>query len=98
MKALAKYSLGNRAEAVKEAEKLAQTQQENATVQLLVGTVLQAEGRTEEALELLSKHQGSLEAYVVLLHHPHASEVLDADRPNRPQHSINNANSSPTEP
>ena len=33
-------------------------------MQLLGGTVLQAAGKTEEALELLSKHQGSLEAYV----------------------------------
>lgn len=34
-------------------------------MQLLGGTVLQAAGKTEEALLLLSRHQGSLEAYEV---------------------------------
>ena len=36
-------------------------------MQLLGGTVLQAAGKTEEALSLLSKHQGSLEAYEIHL-------------------------------
>jgi coatomer protein complex subunit epsilon len=57
--AFAEYAAGNTAAAVRTAEKLAQTEGENATVQVLCGTVLQAAGMTEEALALLSKHQGN---------------------------------------
>jgi len=39
--------------------------QENLSVQLLVGIVLEKAGETEDALALLSKHQGSLDAYVI---------------------------------
>jgi coatomer subunit epsilon len=42
--------------------RLAESSPENATVQVLGGTVLQAAGRSEEALALLTKHSGSLEA------------------------------------
>ena len=38
--------------------------QSNLTVQLVGGTVLEREGLTEEALAVLSKHEGSLDAYV----------------------------------
>jgi coatomer protein complex subunit epsilon len=38
--------------------------QENLNVQLLVGMVLEKAGETEDALALLSKHQGSLDVYV----------------------------------
>ena len=62
VKALAQYSAGNTSSAVAEIEKLVEGQSENATVQLLGGTILQGVGKTEEALSLLSKHQGSLEA------------------------------------
>ncbi len=62
VKALAQHATGNTSEAIAQAESLAETESENATVQLLGGTVLQAAGKTEEALSLLSKHQGSLEA------------------------------------
>lgn len=41
--------------------------QENLTVQLCAGIVLEKAGETEEALAVLSKHQGSLDAYVVAL-------------------------------
>jgi hypothetical protein len=48
-----------------QAKKLAdQYGQENLNVQLLVGIVLEKAGETEDALALLSKHQGSLDAYV----------------------------------
>ena len=63
VKAFALYTLGKSTEAQEEAEKLAATSADNATVQLMAGTVLQAVGRSEEALTLLSKHQGNLEAY-----------------------------------
>ena len=64
VKALAKYALGKEEEAVSEIESLIETASEDATVQVLGGTVFQAVGKTEEALALLSKHQGNLEACV----------------------------------
>ncbi len=62
--ALAQYSLGDTSAATKQIEQLLESSSENATVQILGGIVLQADGRTEEALSLLSKHQGNLEASV----------------------------------
>jgi coatomer protein complex subunit epsilon len=59
--ALADYATGNTEGAERIAEKLAATSGDNAVVQVLCGTVLQAQGHTEEALALLSKHQGSRE-------------------------------------
>lgn len=48
------------------AKKLAEQHgQENLTVQIIGGIILERAGETEEALALLSKHQGSLDAYVV---------------------------------
>ena len=48
-----------------QAKKLAEQHgQEKLSVQLLVGIILEKAGETEEALTLLSKHQGSLDAYV----------------------------------
>ena len=63
VKALALYAGGNIKGAIKEAEQLAASYSENGTVQVLAGTVLQAVGKSEEALELLTQHQGNLEAY-----------------------------------
>jgi coatomer protein complex subunit epsilon len=57
--ALAELAAGNEAKAVTLAEKLAQESADNATVQVLAGTVLQAAGKSEEALALLSQHQGN---------------------------------------
>ena len=62
VKALALHSLGKSQEALAEAEEVASSAPENASVQVLAGTVLAAEGKSDEALSLLSKHQGSLEA------------------------------------
>ena len=62
VKALAQYTTGNTSDAVREVEKLSTASSENMTVQILGGTVLQAAGKSEEALALLTKHQGSLEA------------------------------------
>ena len=63
VKCLAQYAAGNTEIALNEAEELASSSSDNATVQVLAGTVLQAAGKSEEALALLAKHQGSLEAY-----------------------------------
>lgn len=64
VKALAQRAVGQTSEAVKDIEKLVEGEagESNHTVQVLGATVLQAAGRTEEALALLGKHQGSLEA------------------------------------
>ena len=64
IKAFALYRLGIVDEAQHEIDRLVETSSENAVVQVLGATVLQAVGRTEDALSLLSKHQGNLEAYV----------------------------------
>ncbi|KAL8822161.1 MAG: hypothetical protein Q9191_007096 [Dirinaria sp. TL-2023a] len=64
IKAFAHYSLGNVDEAQQEVDRLVEDSSENAVVQILGATVLQAIGRTDDALGLLSKHQGNLEACV----------------------------------
>lgn len=64
VKAFAQYSLRDTSTATKQIEQLVESSSENATVQILGGIVLQADGRTAEALSLLSKHQGNLEACV----------------------------------
>ncbi|MCJ1381851.1 hypothetical protein MMC17_004963 [Xylographa soralifera] len=67
VKALAQYSIGSTTEAIKEAEYLAMTSSDNMMVQILGGTVLQAAGKGEEALALLTKHSGSLEAVALIV-------------------------------
>jgi coatomer protein complex subunit epsilon len=57
--ALAESASGNESKAVKIAEELASDSADNGTVQVLAGTVLQAAGKSEEALALLSQHQGN---------------------------------------
>jgi coatomer protein complex subunit epsilon len=57
--ALAEQAAGNDSKAVKTVEKLAAEAGDNSTVQVLAGTVLQAAGKSEEALALLSQHQGN---------------------------------------
>lgn len=64
VKALAQNTAGDADSALTLAQKLAEEQSENGTVQVLAGTVLHVQGKTDEALALLSKHQGNLEAYV----------------------------------
>lgn len=64
VRAFAQYSSGDNAAATKQIEQLIEDSSENVTVQILGGIILQANRRTEEALSLLSKHQGNLEASV----------------------------------
>jgi coatomer protein complex subunit epsilon len=63
VEALAEFAAGNEIKALKIAEKLASESGDNATVQVLAGTVLQAAGKSEEALALLSQHQGNRMLY-----------------------------------
>jgi len=60
--ALAELKAGNESKALEMAEELAQEMPNNGTVQVLCGTVLQAAGKSEEALALLSQHESNLEA------------------------------------
>lgn len=48
--------------AIAKAQELAASAGDNLSVQLLAGSVLANAGLTEEALALLAKHQGSLDA------------------------------------
>lgn len=57
--AMAEWAAGNEEDAVHTTEKLSQESVDNGIVQVLAGTVLQAAGKSEEALSLLSKHQGN---------------------------------------
>lgn len=67
--ALAELALGKADEAAEKVQGLVQSDEagENATVQVLGGTVLQAAGKSEEALALLGKHQGSCAFFRFLL-------------------------------
>lgn len=59
--ALAEFARGNKEKAVKTVEELAESDegQDNGVVQVLGGTVLAAAGKSEEALQLLGRHQGN---------------------------------------
>ncbi|KAF5610827.1 coatomer epsilon subunit [Fusarium subglutinans] len=65
--ALAQFNLGKADSAVETIEKLASSAADNTTVQVIGGTVLQAAGRSEEALALLTQHQGSLDAVSLIV-------------------------------
>lgn len=77
--AFAKYAAGDTGAAVATIDRLIGSAADNGTVQLLGGTVLHLEGRSDEALSLLSKHQGNLEAYVSLHFFAAPRTVLVAD-------------------
>ncbi|PVI04712.1 hypothetical protein DM02DRAFT_611326 [Periconia macrospinosa] len=63
---LAEYEGGK--DVVNDVKKLVEKEgQGNLTVQLVGGIVLEREGETEEALEVLSKHEGSLDAVALIV-------------------------------
>jgi coatomer protein complex subunit epsilon len=62
VKAFAEYSVGNEESAVAAIDGLVASSADNGTVQVLGATVLHLAGRSDDALSLLSKHQGNLEA------------------------------------
>lgn len=53
-------------DAVTEAERLAEQHGENLSVELLCGAILARAGKSEQAVALLQKHQGSLDAVALL--------------------------------
>jgi coatomer protein complex subunit epsilon len=65
VRAYAEYRAGNKESAVKDIEELIQADADDNTVQVIAATVLVNEGRTDEALDLLSNHENNLEAYVL---------------------------------
>lgn len=65
IKALAQYTSKDPS-GVSLAASLAESQGEDVVVQICCGTVLAASGSTAAAIELLSKHQGNLEAVALL--------------------------------
>ncbi|KAL4879398.1 coatomer epsilon subunit-domain-containing protein [Aspergillus karnatakaensis] len=67
VKALTQYTAGDSEAALTSAQELAENYPDNGTVQVLAGTVLQATGNSEEALALLGKHQGNLEAVALIV-------------------------------
>jgi coatomer protein complex subunit epsilon len=67
VKLLAAYSQKPSDKLVSDAETLASASGDNLTVQLLVGTILARAGKSDQALALLSKHQGSLDAVALLV-------------------------------
>ncbi|KAK6536618.1 hypothetical protein TWF281_000845 [Arthrobotrys megalospora] len=67
VRALAKFNTEELETAVEEIEELAKTSGDNATVQVVGGIVLQRAGKTDEALALLSQHQGNLEAVSIII-------------------------------
>ncbi|KAK6351230.1 hypothetical protein TWF718_004400 [Orbilia javanica] len=67
VRALAKFNTEELETAIEEIEELAQSSGDNATVQVVGGIVLQRAGKTDEALALLSQHQGNLEAVSIIV-------------------------------
>lgn len=65
VRAYADYRAGKKEKAIKDIEELIQADADDNTVQVIAATVLVNEGRTDEALELLSCHENNLEAYIL---------------------------------
>jgi len=63
----AKSKSGNVESVVERAKQLAEKEADNLSVELCVGTLLADSGLAEEALALLAKHQGSLDAVAVIV-------------------------------
>ena len=62
VKALAEYTSGNTSTAATDIAKVISSSSSNGTVQVIGGIILHLEGKSDDAVALLSKHQGNLEA------------------------------------
>ena len=62
VKTYAKYRSGETVKALEDIHKLVQSDADDNTVQVIGSTLLYQEGKKEEALDLLSKHENNLEA------------------------------------
>lgn len=68
VRALALYTLGNKEASVESIDSIIAESKDNHNVQYLGGIILVLENRLDEAIELLSLHEGSLEAISLLVH------------------------------
>lgn len=66
-RAYASYLKDGSDDAVSTAEFLSESQGDNLTVQLLCGTILARAAKSDQAIALLSKHQGSLDAVALIV-------------------------------
>ena len=66
VKTYAEYCSGKKENAVANLMELIRKDSDNNTVQVIGGMMLFLEGRVEEALELLQRHENNLEAYEYL--------------------------------
>jgi len=78
VRAFADYRSGKKEKAVADIEELIQADSDDDTVQVIGATVLFLEGRTDEALELLSKHENNLEAVALIIQIRIAQHNLEA--------------------
>ncbi|KAI9923851.1 hypothetical protein ASPWEDRAFT_68563 [Aspergillus wentii DTO 134E9] len=67
VKALAQHTAGDEESAQQLAQDLVENYPDNGIVQVLGGTLLQAQGKSDEALAVLAKHQGNLEAVALIV-------------------------------
>ena len=65
VRALAEYTTGNTSTAVTDIAKVISSSPSNGTVQVIGGIILHLEGKSDDGVALLSKHQGNLEAWVL---------------------------------
>lgn len=65
--ALAQYSINKSDSAVAAISELIDSSSDNPTVQIIGAIILHGEGRSDEALSLLGKHQGNLEALSLIV-------------------------------
>ncbi|KAF8436383.1 coatomer epsilon subunit-domain-containing protein [Terfezia claveryi] len=67
VKALAVYTTGNTSVAAADIARLISSSSNNGTVQVIGGIILHLEGKSDDAVALLSKHQGNLEAVSLIV-------------------------------
>ncbi|KAI9886951.1 MAG: hypothetical protein M1823_001243 [Watsoniomyces obsoletus] len=65
--AFAQFVAGDTSSASDAVDQLVESSSDHATVQVLCGTILQGMGKSDEALALLSKHEGNLEAVALIV-------------------------------
>lgn len=67
VKALAAYTTGNTSIAAADIAKVISSSSKNGTVQVIGGIILHLEGKSDDAVALLSEHQGNLEAVSLIV-------------------------------
>lgn len=96
--ALAEQRAGNSDTAVMKITELAESAGDNATVQIVGGTVLQAAGKSEEALLLVSKHDSNRKTPLPLYASVYGFLILKSISENSRRSRSNRSDSSPAKP